>query len=189
MENEEIIERVLNRKNIKLLEIEKIEDVEEIVYTIMTEAFIEMGEQEDEIAKNNTPFSRWIKETSLNGYLHRGGIHLRHINKIKTELFVFNNEEGKPLCIFEVGKDFDVTREYTGFLLKKMPPWSLKIPGYMVLYRKMEGRGECPIVNFRVRKFTPIERFVGDFSPREFAGFLTSTVTFLRKKHNKENGQ
>ena len=139
--------------------------------------------------KNNTPFSMWLEETAFSGLLHKGGIHLRHINKIKTELFVFNNEEGKTLCIFEVGKDFNVTREYTGFLLKKMPPWSLKIPGYMVLYRKMEGRGECPIVNFRVRKFTPIERFVGDFSPREFAGFLTSTVTFLRKKHEREEEQ
>ena len=137
--------------------------------------------------KEKTPFSEWIHEAALKGLLHKGGIYLRHINKIKTEIFVFNNEEGKPLCLFEVGKDFNVVSEQRNFLLEKMPPWSLKLPGYTVLYRKMEGQGKRPIVNFRVRKFTPIERFVGDFNPRSFAGFLASTVTFLRKKHDKEN--
>lgn len=138
--------------------------------------------------KNKTPFSKWLENVALEGLLHRGGVRLRHITKIQTELFVANNEEGDPLCIFEVGKDFDLCIEYEKFFLKKLPPWSLKIPGYTVLYRRMEGRGERPIINFRVKKFTPKERFVGDFSSREFAGFLASTINFCRKTHKKENG-
>ena len=133
-------------------------------------------------------FSDWLEESAFKGMLHRGGIRLRHIKKIETELFVFNNETGDPLCLFEVGKDPDVSYEYKNFLLKKMPSWCLKLPGYSVLYRKREGRGNHPIINFRVRKFTPKERFVGDFGPREFAGFLASTINFCRKTHEKENG-
>ena len=139
--------------------------------------------------KEKTPFSEWIEEAALKGLLYEEGIYLWNIKKIETELFVFNDEKGKPLCIFEVGKDSDVPYENENFLLKKMPPWSLKLPGYAVLYRKLKGLGERPIVNFRVRKFTPIERFVGDFSPRQFAGFLAATVTFLRKQKEKENYQ
>ena len=45
------------------------------------------------------------------------------------------------------------------------------------------------IIKFDVRKFTPTERFVGEFSPREFAGFVVSTVNFCRKKHEKEKAQ
>jgi len=136
-----------------------------------------------------TVFSKWLEEAAYSGLLHQGGIFLRHIRKIKTELFVFNNEAGKPLCIFEVAKDFNVAHECRETLLKRLPTWSLNLPGYVVLYRKMEGKGKRPIIGFRVRKFTPRERFVGDFSPREFAGFLTSTVSFLRKEHDKENGE
>ena len=136
--------------------------------------------------KNKTPFSEWLENAALDGLLHRGGVRLRHIKKIQTELFVANNEEGDPLCIFEVGKDSDLCIEYEKFFLKKLPSWSLNIPGYTILYRKMEGRKERPIINFRVKKFTPKARFVGDFSPREFAGFLASTIAICRKKHEKE---
>ena len=136
--------------------------------------------------KEMTPFSKWLQEAAFEGLLHKGGIRLKHIDKIKSEIFIFNNTEGgNPLCIFEVSKELNVFRKKS--LLNKMPPWSLKLPGYVVLYRKVEGQGERPIENFRVRKFSPIERFVGDFGPREFAGFLASTVHFLRKKHEREN--
>ena len=136
--------------------------------------------------KETTPFFKWIHEAAFKGLLHKGGIYLRNINKIETEFFVFNNEEGKPLCILEVGRDFNVVSEQRNFLLEKMPPWCLKLPGYTVLYRKVYGKGERPIENFRVRKFTPIERFVGDFDPRQFAGFLAATINFYRKQKKKE---
>jgi hypothetical protein len=44
------------------------------------------------------------------------------------------------------------------------------------------------LINFRVRKFTPKERPVGDFSPRAFAGFMAATINFCRKEQEKENG-
>jgi hypothetical protein len=137
-------------------------------------------------SKNKTEFSKWLEKSALDGLLHRGGVRLRHLDKIQTEIFVANNKEGDPLCIFEVGKDSDVSIEYEDFLLKKMPSWCLNLPGYTILYRKTEGQKSRKIINFRVRKFTPKERFVGDFSPREFAGFLASTIAFCRKKHEKE---
>jgi len=140
-------------------------------------------------SKEKTPFFEWLEESALNGLLYEEGIYLWNISKIETELFVFNNEEGNPLCIFEVGKDYDIPYEYENFLLKKMPRWSLKLPGYAVLYRRLKGQGERPIVNFRVKKFTPFERSVGNFSPRQLAGFLAATVTFLRKQYEKENDQ
>jgi hypothetical protein len=128
-------------------------------------------------------FHEWLhEEISNKGKLRYACLKMRHINKIKTELFVINSEAGDPLCIFEVLKDSDLASEYKGFLLSKMPSWCLNLPGYAVLCRQSKGN----ITTFRVRKFTPRERFVGDFSPREFAGFMASTIIFCRKQLKKE---
>lgn len=133
-----------------------------------------------------TPFCRWLEESAYKGLLHKGGIRLRNIDRIKTEIFVFNTDQGDPLCVFEVSNARPILQEVS--LLPKIPPWALKLPAYTVLYTKVEGKGELPIVNFRVKKATPTKRFVGDFNPRDFAGFMAATITFLRKKHHKENG-
>jgi len=130
-------------------------------------------------------FHEWLQqEVSSRGYLfHYACLKTRHINKIKTELFVINSEAGDPLCIFEVQKDSDLSSEHKGFFLSKLPTWCLNLPGYAVLFRQSKGN----IITFRVRKFTPRERLVGDFSPREFAGFMAATINFCRKKNGKEN--
>jgi len=49
MKNEEIIQQVVEETNINLLENCTVEDVEKVVYTIMAEALLENGDQEDEI--------------------------------------------------------------------------------------------------------------------------------------------
>jgi hypothetical protein len=141
--------------------------------------------------KNETEFSKWLKNAAFSGLFRKSDLRLRHIEKIETEVFIVNNEEGNPICLFEVGREpkFPSSVNSQKVLLKKLPPWCLKIPGYVVLYSKAEGSGHREIINFRVRKFMPTERFVGDYSPRQFAGFVASTIAFCRKKYEKENPQ
>jgi len=48
MKNEEIIQKVIDETDVNLLENCTIEDVEGIVNTIMAEALLEIGDQEDD---------------------------------------------------------------------------------------------------------------------------------------------
>ena len=135
------------------------------------------------MTSNKSIFHEWLKEEiSSIGRLRYACLKTRHINKIKTEIFVINNNDKNPLCIFEVAKESLITSEYKTFLLNKMPSWCLNIPGYAVLYRPNNGN----IITFCVRKFAPRERHVGNFTPVEFAGFMASTINFCRKEQTKE---
>jgi len=137
-------------------------------------------------SKNSTEFAKWLEKSALNGVLQHGGIRLEHIDRIQTEIFIANTADDHPLCIFEVGNGCFFNSKNQKYLLKKLPAWTLRLPGYTVLYHKKEY-GDKEIVSFNVRKFTPKERFVGEMTPREFAGFVVSTVNFCRKKHEKES--
>jgi hypothetical protein len=137
-------------------------------------------------SKNSTEFAKWLEKSALSGVLHHGGVRLEHIDRIQTEIFIANTKDEEPICIFEVGNGGFFNSKNHKYLLRKLPAWSLKLPGYTILYQK-KGYGSNEIIKFNVRKFTPTERFVGEFSPREFAGFLVSTVNFCRKKYEKEN--
>ena len=139
-------------------------------------------------SKNSTEFAKWLEKSALSGVLHHGGIRLDHIDRIQTEIFIANTVDDQPLCIFEVGNGGFFNSKNQKYLLRKLPAFSLKLPGYTILYRKADS-GKKEIIKFDVRKFTPTERFVGEFSPREFAGFVVSTVNFCRKKHEKEKAQ
>lgn len=48
MKNEEIIQKVIDETDVNLLENCTIEDIEGIVNTIMAEALLEIGDQEDD---------------------------------------------------------------------------------------------------------------------------------------------
>ena len=90
-------------------------------------------------SKNSTAFSKWLEESALRGVLHHGGIRLEQIDRIQTEIFVANNKEGETLCIFEVGNGRFFDSKTRKYLLRKLPAFSLKIPGYTVLYQKKES--------------------------------------------------
>ena len=137
-------------------------------------------------SKNSTEFAKWLEKSALKGVFRCGGIRLDHIDRIQTEIFVANTIDGHPVCIFEVGNGGFFNSKNQKYLLRKLPAFSLKISGYTILYKKAES-GKKEIIKFDVRKFTPTERFVGELTPREFAGFVVSTVNFCRKKYEKEN--
>ena len=127
-----------------------------------------------------------LEESALRGVLHHGGIRLEQIDRIQTEMFIANTIDGHPVCIFEVGNGRSFNLKNKKYLLRRLPAFSLKIPGYTVLYQKKEEGGR-EIISFNVRKFTPTERLVGDLTPREFGGFVVSTVNLCRKQYEKEN--
>ena len=137
-------------------------------------------------SKNGTEFAKWLEESALKGVLRHGGVRLKSLDRIQTEIFVANAIDGHPVCIFEVGCGGRFDSKNNKYLLRKISPWCLKLPGYTVLYEK-RGHGDKEIFKFDVRKFTPTERFVGEFSARDFAGFMAATIEFYRKKHEKEN--
>ena len=137
-------------------------------------------------SKNGTEFAKWLEESALKGVLRHGGVRLKDLDRIQTEIFIANTHDGHPLCIFEVGCGGRFDSKNTKYLLRKLSPWCLKLPGYTVLYEK-RAHGDKEIFKFDVRKFTPTERFVGEFSARDFAGFMAATIRSYIKKHEKEN--
>ena len=127
-------------------------------------------------------FIRLVETGSL-----RDGQPLPHISRVRTDLYVVRNKGGDALCIFEVEDQTSCLRSPKRSLFNGICTNCLKLPGYLFLYQRIEGPGAQPILNFNVRQTTPTKRYVGDLNPREFAGFLASTINHLRKKHDKEN--
>ena len=136
-------------------------------------------------SKKAEGFSKWLIKAKREGLFPRGCLNLKTIEKTKTEIFIANTTEGEPLCVFEVGQEVDVFNEHKNFLLQKLPAYCLKFPGYSVLFSKAQKGKEKPIINFRVKKFMPRERFVGDFSPRDFAKFMAATINAHRKEKQR----
>jgi hypothetical protein len=134
------------------------------------------------VSKKAQGFAKWLINAKREGLFPKGCLNLKTIDKTKTEIFIANTTEGQPLCVFEVGQEVDVFNEHKNFLLKKLPAYCLKFPGYSVLFSKIQKSENKPIINFRVKKFMPRERFVGDFSPRDFAKFMAATINTCRKQ-------
>lgn len=132
--------------------------------------------------KIKTPFDEFLRDPSNKKILHKNGISVKHFIRTKLNLYVVQSPQGQTLCLFEVGKDFAKPSENKdASLLEKMPPFYLKIPGYRVIYQRAGSQENGMLASFNVKKMTPKERLVGDFSPREFIRFLASTIIFCRK--------
>jgi hypothetical protein len=134
---------------------------------------------------NKSVFNAWLLNSKVKDALRT---QKTYISQVQTEFFVAKTRKGDPLCIFEVGKEVEIGEDGQNFLLRDLPPWSLKLPGYKILYQKKTGCKNRIITNFSVRKITPIERFIGDFSAHDFFRFLVATVAFYKSKNeqNKE---
>ena len=134
--------------------------------------------------KTKMPFETFLREPLNKKVLHKNGISIKHFTRPKLNLYVVQNHQGEPLCLFEVGKEFArSSSSQDTSLLKQIPSYYLKLPGYRILYQRSGEKENGSLSSFNVRKMTPKERFVGDFSPRDFMKFMAATITYCRKEN------